>query len=423
MGAGESERQAISLTPISGSYKKFPLSFTAKTDSEDASVEITGTGGGNFHIGAISLMPADNVHGFRPDAIALLRQIKSGFWRFGGNYTSNYTWYDAIGDPDKRPPDWDYAWNQMQPNDLGPDELAEFCTLIGVAPYISVNAGLGDSHSAAEEVEYMNGASRHADGCNAREKWPPAALQGEVLEYRKRALGIVADRPHRHQIFHPETQRVCEGDAQGRPVDRPDRLRRDAGGRPGSGPVAHKVRRESRRRVRQRLRLDRRLPEGKLGNFDGMAEHWYARPGQRYNLEKAKNCRPMRLATTRSTRSRRPPSSSRAIPRDIVRSQGGRMAGIPAALSRDARKKTFLSIDEYAYFGGGFGRPTPLKTALAYAMTFNEMLRHTDFITMAAHTMGTSTLDFNRTASTLNTLGLVFKMYSNHFPGTIPGRA
>ena len=97
-------------------------------------------------------MPADNIHGFRPDTIALLRQIKSGFWRFGGNYTSNYTWYDAIGDPDKRPPDMDFAWNQMQPNDLGPDEFAEFCTLIGVEPYISVNAGFGDAHSAAEEV-------------------------------------------------------------------------------------------------------------------------------------------------------------------------------------------------------------------------------------------------------------------------------
>ena len=54
-------------------------------------------------------------------------------------------------------------------------------------------------------------------------------------------------------------------------------------------------------------------------------------------------------------------------------------------------------------------------------MVFNEMLRHTDSITMAAHTMGTSTLDFNQTASTLNGLGLVFKMYSNTFPGTVPG--
>ena len=41
-------------------------------------------------------------------------------------------------------------------------------------------------------------------------------------------------------------------------------------------------------------------------------------------------------------------------------------------------KKIFLSIDEYAYFGGGFGRAMNLKLALAYGMIFNEMLRHTD---------------------------------------------
>ena len=122
-GDGAANRQTVTI-PITAAYTKYPLHFTAAADAADAAIEITGTGKGDFHIGAVSLMPADNIHGFRPDTIALLKQIKSGFWRFGGNYTANYTWYDAIGDPDKRPPDWDYAWNQMQPNDLGPDEFA-----------------------------------------------------------------------------------------------------------------------------------------------------------------------------------------------------------------------------------------------------------------------------------------------------------
>jgi alpha-N-arabinofuranosidase len=46
----------------------------------------------------------------------------------------------------------------MQTNDLGLDEFMTLCKLIDVEPYISVNAGFGDSHSAAEEVEYMNGS-------------------------------------------------------------------------------------------------------------------------------------------------------------------------------------------------------------------------------------------------------------------------
>jgi alpha-N-arabinofuranosidase len=81
----------------------------------------------------------------------------------------------------------------------------------------------------------------------------------------------------------------------------------------------------------------------------------------------------------------------------------------------------FLSIDEYAYFGGGFNRAPDLKLALAYGMIFNEMIRHTDFLKMSAHTMGVSTLDYTPTAATLNTTGLMFKLYGSHFvDGSIP---
>ena len=70
--------------------------------------------------------------------------------------------------------------------------------------------------------------------------------------------------------------------------------------------------------------------------------------------------------------------------------------------------------------GGGRGMGPTLKSALAYGMLLNEMLRHTDFITMGAHTMGTSSLDVSPTASTINAVGLVYKMYSEQFPGSIP---
>jgi alpha-N-arabinofuranosidase len=80
-------------------------------------------------------------------------------------------------------------------------------------------------------------------------------------------------------------------------------------------------------------------------------------------------------------------------------------------------KKIFLSIDEYAYFGGSFNRTPDMKLALAYGMIFNEMLRHTDFLRMSAHTMGVSTLDYTPTAATLNTTGLTFKLYGEHFSG------
>ena len=60
-----------------------------------------------------------------------------------------------------------------------------------------------------------------------------------------------------------------------------------------------------------------------------------------------------------------------------------------------------------------------LFLALAYGMVFNEMLRHTDFLKMSAFTMGVSTLDYNRTSAILNTNGLLFKLYGDHF-GSVP---
>jgi alpha-N-arabinofuranosidase len=47
----------------------------------------------------------------------------------------------------------------LQPNDVGTDEFLTMCELLGVDAFISVDAGFGDAHSAAELVEYVNGAA------------------------------------------------------------------------------------------------------------------------------------------------------------------------------------------------------------------------------------------------------------------------
>ena len=59
-------RKASRSPRYSSEYKKFALKFTPTADSEDARLEIVGTGSGTFHVGAASLMPADNVRGFMP---------------------------------------------------------------------------------------------------------------------------------------------------------------------------------------------------------------------------------------------------------------------------------------------------------------------------------------------------------------------
>ena len=79
--AGPGDRQVVPIAGLSASYSKFPLKFTAGGDSTDGRIEISGTGEGSFHIGAVPLMPADNIRGFRPDTIGLLKQQRSGMWR------------------------------------------------------------------------------------------------------------------------------------------------------------------------------------------------------------------------------------------------------------------------------------------------------------------------------------------------------
>ena len=157
-GANPGDRQTIPIKPLRKEYTKFSLSFTAGGDSDDARLEIVGTGKGSFHIGAVSLMPADNLNGFRADIIAAFREIGPALFRWpGGNMTSAYDWRDGIGDPDKRPPRYDFAWHALEPNDVGIDDYMNLNKLLNMESYICVNTGFGDAHSAAQEVEYVNG--------------------------------------------------------------------------------------------------------------------------------------------------------------------------------------------------------------------------------------------------------------------------
>ena len=421
-GEGPSQRQTISIAPVSETYKKFPLSFIANADTEKATLEITGIGSGNFHVGTVSLMPADNVHGFRPDTTALLRQLHSGFWRLpGGNFLSDWSWYDSVGDPDKRPPMFDYAWNQMQTNDVGMDEFMTLCKLIDVEPYITVNAGFGDAHSAAEEVEYMNGSVSTRLGAER-------ARNGHREPYHIKIWNIGNEPYGSWQLGRTDLKYYVlkhnEFAKAMRKVDPSITLLAS-----GNMPEAMDLTGEMRAKDVENLKAVEGTPEdwtgGLLehswGNFDGITQHWYARPGRHFDVEKAKKL-PLDAPTDAGYDDvQQTPLEYARYPANIVHLKAQEWQRYQQRFPAMLANHTFLSIDEYAYFGGNFNRVPDLKLALAYAMVFNEMLRHTDFLTMSAHTMGVSTLDYTPTAATMNTTGLVFKLYGDHFvPGSVP---
>ena len=421
-GEGADGRQTIPFAALSDVYKEFPFSFTANADSADGALEIAGTGSGNFHIGAVSVMPADNVQGFRPDTIALLRQLHSGMWRLpGGNFLSDWTWYDAIGDPDKRPPTFDYAWNAMQTNDVGLDEFMTLCSLIGVEPYVTVNAGFGDAHSAAEEVEYINGSPKTRLGALR-------AHYGHPEPYHVKYWNIGNEPWGTFQLGHTYLKYYVlkhnDFAKAMRKVDPSITLI-------ASGQMLEDMNLEGQERAKYVGNLgplfgtEDDWTGGFLahcwGNFDGIAEHWYAQPGRHFDLEKAKNLPPDEPTDHAYVNVDQSPLEYARFAANVVHRKAEEWQGFQQRFPAMLDKKIFLSIDEYAYFGGGFGRSPNLKLALAYGMIFNEMLRHTDFLKFSAHTMGVSTLDYNSTAAAMNITGLMFKLYGDHMgPGLMP---
>lgn len=151
--------QTVKIKKLSGNFVKVPLKFRAGASTDNGRLEIVSSGSGTFKIGAVSLMPADNVQGFRKDTLALLRQLGSPVYRWpGGNFVSGYDWRDGLGERDKRPTRTNPAWTGIETNDVGMDEFVQLCRLIDTEPMIAVNTGFGDAYSAADEVEYANGS-------------------------------------------------------------------------------------------------------------------------------------------------------------------------------------------------------------------------------------------------------------------------
>lgn len=399
-GTAPIDRQSVEI-PLTPSWQSHPLEFKPTADALDARLEITGSGHGNFRVGVVSLMPADNLNGWRRDTTTLLRGLKSGVWRLpGGNFLSDWDWHGATGPRDRRAPIFDYAWSAMQPNDLGLDEFLNLTQLIGVEPYVTVNAGLGDANSAAEEVEYLNGPAMSEWGAKR-------AANGHPAPYAVRYFNIGNEPYGWWQIGKTTLEyfliKQREFAAAMRAKD-PAIILIASGAMPDQMHAKDAKENASLDSIQPRFGTEQDwtggLIAGAWGTFDGISEHWYDRAEKR----------PEAPADEELIEFARSPSNQVRMKADewsIYRQR------FPAM--RD--KHIFLSMDEYAYIGA----PPNLKLSLAYAMVLQEMLRHSDAMTMGAFTTGASTMDVTPTGSVLNSTGEVFALYGEHFgAGTLP---
>jgi alpha-N-arabinofuranosidase len=149
----------LRINEISMDYISYPVTFTSSFDCDSTTIEIFSEGHGRFSIGTVSLMPSDNIKGWRKDVVDLMKELNSPVYRWpGGNFVSGYNWKDGIGDRDRRPPRKNPAWKGVEHNDVGIHEYMDLMEILDTEPFIAVNTGLGTVEEVSEEIEYCNGS-------------------------------------------------------------------------------------------------------------------------------------------------------------------------------------------------------------------------------------------------------------------------
>ena len=154
-----SESIKITVNEISREYTSYPITFNSTFDCDSTVLEIFSEGQGKFSIGTVSLMPSDNIGGWRKDVVNLMKELNAPVYRWpGGNFVSGYNWKDGIGDRDRRPPRKNPAWKGVEHNDVGIHEYMDLMGILDAESFIAVNTGLGTVEEVAEEIEYCNGS-------------------------------------------------------------------------------------------------------------------------------------------------------------------------------------------------------------------------------------------------------------------------
>ena len=402
-GEGAGDRATVTIA-AGRSWSRVPLKFACTADTTRGRLEIVGKGAGRFRIGAVSLMPADNVGGFRADTMALMKEMDCRILRMpGGNFVSGYDWQNTIGDPDRRPPVMDPQWHAVQPNDVGVDELLQMCRkILGVEPEWCVNTGFGEPRSGAELVAYVNGA--------ASTKWGAMrAANGQVEPYKVRYWNVGNEMYGHWQLGHMALdQYVIKhnlfADAM-RAVD-PSIYIIAPGGFVDEMTTGQGIL-ESSGSPLVEYGSDRDWAGGMLehcwGKFDALATHAYPPENKHFNLITGKNEEIQQTLVEWAQE----PAQRVATMADCWEEYKKRFPELDQG-------KVKVFFDEWAYhFQPDF------RGCLAIARAFHEFFRHSDFIEMAGFTMATNWLSFDRTHSVVNAYGRVFQLYNSHF-GRIP---
>ena len=101
--------------------------------------------------------PEADVHGFRRDVLALVKELGVTIVRYpGGNFVSGYKWEDGVGPREDRPRRLDLAWHSLETNEVGLHEFADWAAMAGLELMLAVNLGTRGGAGALGLLEYSN---------------------------------------------------------------------------------------------------------------------------------------------------------------------------------------------------------------------------------------------------------------------------
>lgn len=144
-----------------GEWGKLQARLVPTARDTNATFSIEYKGPGTLWLDNASLMPDDNIDGWRPDVVRALKALKPAIIRFGGSVVEaasygDFEWRKAVGDPDHRTPF--RAWGGLQPMGAGMEEIVRLIRMVGAEPLICVSTVKEEAQGAADEVQYFNGS-------------------------------------------------------------------------------------------------------------------------------------------------------------------------------------------------------------------------------------------------------------------------
>ena len=142
------------------SWKKLESDLTSRGTTDRVVFELSAEGAGHLWTDELSLMPGDNVSGWRRDAVEAVKEMHPAVLRWGGSTIDpgGYKWKNGVGDRDRRPPFLNTVWGRLDMNDVGIEEFIGFCAAVNAEPLVCLSFADG-AESAGELVEYCNGSS------------------------------------------------------------------------------------------------------------------------------------------------------------------------------------------------------------------------------------------------------------------------